>query len=97
MAKKAIKQSRLDQYRAIVESYGKRMEDCTILAFEFETEAGPGILHYELMYPLRPVYSIFDNIGNIAQIVVPKDAENERMLVALAESCGGEKISPILN
>lgn len=96
MAKKSSKMTRGDQYRSILESYGKRLEDCKVLAFAFETESGPEIFHYELMYPLRPVYHLFDCFGKIAQIVVPKDLANEEMAVQLAESCGGEKTTPNL-
>ena len=96
MAKKSNKATRGDQYRSILESYGKRLEDCKVLAFAFETESGPEIFHYELMYPLRPVYHLFDCFGKIAQIVVPKDPENEEMAVLLAESCGGEITTPNL-
>lgn len=94
--KKAQKPNRKEQYRSILESYGKRLEDCKVLAFAFETESGPEIFHYELMYPLRPVCHLFDSFGKIAQIVVPKDPENEEMAVRLAESCGGEKTTPNL-
>lgn len=96
MAKKTGKTTRGDQYREILASYGKRLEDCKVLAFAFETESGPVIFHYELMYPLRPVYHLFDCSGNVAYIVVPKDPENERMCIQLAESCGGEKTTPNL-
>lgn len=94
--KKAQKPNRKEQYRSILESYGKRLEDCKVLAFAFETESGPEIFHYELTYPLRPVYHLFDSFGKIAQIVVPNDPENEEMAVQLAESCGGEKTTPNL-
>lgn len=96
MAKKSSKATRGDQYRSILESYGKRLEDCKVLAFAFETESGPEIFHYELMHPLRPVYHLFDCSGNVAYIVVPKDPENEEMAVQLAESCGGSKTTPNL-
>lgn len=96
MAKKSSKATRGDQYREILASYGKRLEDCKVLAFAFETESGPEIFHYELMYPLRPVYHLFDCFGKIAQIVVPNERENEEMAVQLAESCGGEKTTPNL-
>ena len=96
MAKKSSKLTRGDQYREILASYGKRLEDCKVLAFEFETEYGPELFHYELMYPLRPVYHLFDCFGKIAQIVVPNDPKNEEMAVQLAESCGGEKTTPNL-
>ncbi len=94
MAKKTL--PRKDQYREILAQYGKRLEDCRVLAFEFENEYGPEIFHYELMHPLRPVYHLFDCFGKIAQIVVPKDPENEAMAIQLAESCGGEKTTPNL-
>lgn len=96
MAKKSSKATRGDQYREILASYGKRLEDCKVLAFVFDGPGGPEIFHYELMYPLRPVYHLFDCFGNIAQIVVPNDTENEEMAVQLAESCGGEKTTPNL-
>lgn len=96
MAKKSSKATRGEQYRSILESYGKRMEDCKVLAFSFDTESGPEIFHYELMYPLRPIYHLFDCSGKIAQIVIPKDPENERMCIQLAESCGGTKTTPNL-
>ena len=96
MAKKTTKTTRRDQYREILASYGKRLEDCKVLAFAFDGPGGPQIFHYELMHPLRPVYHLFDCFGNIAQIVVPKDPENEEMAVQLAESCGGEKTTPNL-
>lgn len=96
MAKKSSKATRGDQYREILASYGKRLEDCKVLAFVFDGPGGPEIFHYELMYPLRPVYHLFDCFGNIAQIVVPNDPENEEMAVQLAESCGGEKTTPNL-
>jgi len=95
MAKKSSK-TRADQYRDALAEYGKDLADCKVLAFHFETEAGPALFHYELMHPLRPVYHLFDAVGNIAQVVIPKDPENERMCIMLAESCGGEKTTPNL-
>lgn len=91
-----IKTTLADQYRDILASEGKNFDDCKVVAFEFETASGPEIFHYELTYPLRPVYHIFDGYDNVAQIVIPKDAENERMLRQLAESCGGESVKPRL-
>ncbi len=95
MAKK-IKTTRREQYREILALYGKRMEDCKVLAFAFDGPGGPELFHYELMQPLRPVYHLFDCSGNVAYIVVPKDPENEEMAIQLAESCGGEKTTPNL-
>lgn len=94
MAKKL--KPRIEQYREILAGYGKDWADCHVLAFQFDGEYGPNTFHYELMYPLRPVYHLFDRIGNVAQIVVPRDAENDQMCRILAESCGGEEISPVL-
>ena len=97
MVKKSeSKASRGEQYRAILAEYGKRLEDCRVLAFAFDGPGGPALFHYELMHPLRPVYHLFDTVGNVAQIVVPNDPENERMCVQLAESCGGKKTTPKL-
>lgn len=96
MALGTSKPTRLEQYREIMAGYGKRMEDCKVLAFAFDSASGPEMFHYELMYPLRPVYHVFDCFGKIAQVIVPVDPENERMCIALAESCGGEKTTPNL-
>ena len=94
MAKKTSKTTRDEQYRAILEKEGIR--EYKVLAFVFEAESGPEYFHYQLMYPLRPVYHLFDCSGNVAYIVVPKDPENEEMAIQLAESCGGEKTTPNL-
>lgn len=94
MAKKTTKTTRDEQYRAILEKEGIR--EYKVLAFVFETESGPEYFHYQLMYPLRPVYHLFDCFGKIAQIVIPIDPENESMAIQLAESCGGEKTTPNL-
>jgi len=94
MAKNTGKATRGDQYAAIMEKEGVR--DYKVLAFEFDGPGGPEIFHYELMFPLRPVYHLFDCSGNVAYIVVPKDPENERMCIQLAESCGGSKTTPNL-
>ena len=95
MAKKT-KATREQAYLEILEKYGKSWDECKVLAFMFETEGGPEFFHYQLMYPLRPVYHLFDCSGNMAYVVVPKDPENERMCIQLAESCGGEKTKPNL-
>ena len=96
MAKKTGKTTRGDQYREILASYGKRLEDCKVLAFSFDGPGGPEIFHYELMAPLRPVYHLFDCYDNTAVVIVPNDPENERMCIQLAESCGGSKTNPNL-
>lgn len=44
----------------------------------------------------RPVYYLFDIMGEIAQVVVPMDEDNDRLIVRLAESCAGKKTTPIL-
>lgn len=94
MAKKTGKTTRGDQYRGIMAKEGIR--EYKVLAFIFDVPSGPELFHYELMYPLRPVYHLFDCSDNVAYIVVPKDPENERMCIQLAESCGGEKTTPNL-
>lgn len=95
MAKK-IKTTLSDQYREILAREGLNFDDCKVVAFEFGSESGVDIFHFELTYPLRPVYHIFDGWENVAQIVIPKNAENERMLEQLAESCGGSSVKPRL-
>lgn len=97
MAKKT-KSALAEQYREILAREGKDFDECKVLAFEFGSEWAVEIFHFELTYPLRPVYHIFDGWDNetehVAQLVIPKDAENERALIMLAESCGGEKTTP---
>lgn len=93
----AKKETRAEQYRRILACYEKRLEDCRVLAFEFVRETGPEVFHYEIMSPRRPVYYLFDYIGKVAQIVVPKyDKENEDFCIEIAASCGGIKITPDL-
>ena len=50
-------------YREIIEKEGRKWDDCKVLAFAFDGPGGPEIFHYELMYPLRPVYHLFDCSG----------------------------------
>lgn len=97
---KKIKTTLSDQYREILARDGMNFDDCKVVAFEFGSEWAVEIFHFELTYPLRPVYHIFDGWDNetehVAQLVIPKDAENERALIMLAESCGGIKRTPKL-
>lgn len=68
-----------------------------VLAFRFLSDYGPEYFHYELMLAdPRPVYYLFDIMGEIAQVVAPKDAGNDAIIIQLAESCGGKKITPNL-
>ena len=90
------KQTREQKYRELLAEFGKRLEDCKVLAFRFENEFGPEMLHYELMYPLRPVYHLFDSFGNTAIVIVPVDSENEKMCKQLADLCGGVPTTPDL-
>ena len=94
MAKKTSKTGRGEQYAAIMEKEGVR--EYKVLSFVFDGPGGPEIFHYELMAPLRPVYHLFDCYDNTAVVIVPNDPENERMCIQLAESCGGQKITPNL-
>ena len=48
------------------------------------------------MNPGRPVYHLFDAMGNVAIVIVPKDPENARKMALLAKLCGGEKTTPNL-
>lgn len=95
MAKKTSKTTREQMYREIIEKEGRKWDDCKVLAFMFEHSGGPEIFHYRLM-ALRPTYYLFSCSENTAYIIVPKDPENERMCIQLAESCGGTKTTPNL-
>ena len=92
----AKKETRESQYRAILERDGIRYEDCKVLAFAFETDGGPGIFHYKLMRTMYHVYYIFDCMGNIAQVVSPKNQDIEQKIISLAENVGGKKTTPKL-
>ena len=84
-----------DEYRAVMEKDGIR--EYKVLAFAFLSDTGPEYFHYELMLAdPRPDYYLFDIMGEIAQIVVPKDAENDAIIIQLAEYCGGKKTTPNL-
>lgn len=85
-----------EQYRGIVMNEGQEWKDCKVLAFLFPNERGPERFHYKLMFESRAKYYLFDCFCNVAQIVVPKGDENERMCIQLAESCDGEKTIPNL-
>lgn len=89
------KSTKGDEYRAIMEKDGIR--EYKVLAFAFLSDMGPEYFHYELMLAdPRPDYYLFDIMGEIAQVVAPKDAENDAIIIQLAESCGGKKITPNL-
>lgn len=95
MATKKV--SKAEQYREIMAASGRRLEDCKVLAFEFEKETGPEIFHFDLMDLDRPIYYLFDYFGRMAQIVVPRrDTENERKCIAKAEAAGGRTVFPVL-
>lgn len=97
MAKKEKKTAE-QQYREILESYGRRFEDCKVLAFEFEGKSGTQMFHLEIMNPFRehPVYHIFDGIENVAQIVIDNTDEDEKAAKQLARLCGGKPVKPNL-
>lgn len=87
--------NREQQYRAIMDKEGVR--EYKVLAFRFLSDYGPEYFHYELMLAdPRPVYYLFDIMGEIAQVVVPPDEDNDSLIVQLAESCAGKKTTPIL-
>ncbi|MBR2392874.1 MAG: hypothetical protein IKL37_00270 [Alphaproteobacteria bacterium] len=87
------KSTKGDEYRAVMEKDGIR--EYKVLAFAFLSDIGPEYFHYELMLAdPRPDYYLFDIMGEIAQIIVPKDSDNERLLIELAERCGGKKTTP---
>lgn len=87
--------NKADQYKAIMEKEGIR--EYKVLAFAFLSDTGPEYLHYEIMLAdPQPDYYLFDIMGEIAQVVAPKDDENDRVIIQLAERCGGKKITPNL-
>ena len=87
--------NKADQYKIIMEKDGIR--EYKVLAFAFLSDTGPEYFHYELMLAdPRPDYYLFDIMGEIAQVVAPKDDENDRVIIQLAESCGGKKTTPNL-
>lgn len=84
-----------EEYRAVMEKDGIR--EYKVLSFAFLSDTGPEYLHYELMLAdPQPDYYLFDIMGEIAQVVVPPDEDNDRLIVRLAESCAGKKTTPNL-
>ena len=73
------------------------VQDYKVLAFVFRSDSGPEFFHYEIMMAdPRPVYYLFDIMGEIAQIVVPNDEYNAALIQHLAEQSGGKKTTPNL-
>ena len=95
MAKKSSKATRGDQYRSILESYGKRLEDCKVLAFAFKCHAQAELFHYGLMTE-KPDYILFDCWERHANVIVPNDEQNAAVIIAIAAKNGGEKTTPNL-
>lgn len=92
---KRTKTNKAEEYRAIMEKEG--ITEYKVLAFAFLSDTGPEYLHYEIMLAdPRPDYYLFDIMGEIAQVVAPKDDENDHVIIQLAERCGGKKITPNL-
>ena len=89
------KTNKAEEYRAIMEKEG--ITEYKVLAFAFLSDTGPEYLHYEIMLAdPKPEYYLFDFMGEIAQILVPKDKENDRIIEELAALCGGQKTTPNL-
>lgn len=93
MAKKERKKTRKEQYAETLANYGVALEDCSVLAFEFGSDAGPRNFHFRLIEQAREIYHFVDCVGKVAQIVMPANSANEEMVVQIAESCGGERIT----
>lgn len=92
----AMKESRGDAYRQIMERAGYSYDECRVLAFRFEKDSGPEIFHYGLMNE-KPVYYLFDFMDDgIAQVIVPNDEQNAAKVIAIAEKEGGRKVTPNL-
>ena len=87
--------SRLEQYRAIMERYDTRLEDCKVLCFRFDYTRRAELFHYVLMAE-RPQYFIFDIQEKCATVVVPADEENAAKIASIAERLNGKKITPNL-
>lgn len=95
MAKKTSKMTRSDRYREILESYGKRLEDCEVLAFVFKYQMEIELFHFCLMAE-KPVYFLFDSFEKYAYVIAPQDEKNTAVISAIAAKNGGEKITPNL-
>lgn len=95
MAKKSNKATIGDQYREILASYGKRLEDCKILAFSFNCPEDTALFHYGLMSD-KPDYFFYDCTGTYAAVVSPKDEQNAAKIVSISERIGGRQTTPIL-
>ena len=95
MAKKSNKATRGDQYRSILASYGKWLEDCNVLAFVFKHQMEIELFHFCLMAE-KPVYFLFDSFEKYAYVIAPKDEKNTAKIVAIAMKQDGEMTTPNL-
>ena len=82
----------MDQYRAIMEKDGRRLEDCSVISFVFPDLRAPERFHFSLLMTVPgPEYYVFDCYDNIANVVVPKDEKTIALVEELAEKNGGKR------
>ena len=89
---KTAKQTKGEQYRAILESMGIR--EYRILAFVFSDQDAPERFHYKIMDPLPVNYYLFDCYDKTAVVIIPPCFEET--FVQLAKTLGGQQTMPNL-
>ena len=94
----AKKQSKEFEYRTILDRRGISYQNCQVLAFYFERAKGAETFHLNLMMDSRrPLYWLFDCVGNNGIVITSKDAENAAIISDIASRNGGVKTIPDLS
>lgn len=88
--KKNTQRTRSDQYREIIEKDGRKWDDCKVLSFVFKYQMQAELFHYGLMAE-KTRFFVFDCWEKYANVVAPKDEQNEAVIIAIAAKNGGEK------
>lgn len=87
--------TRREQYAEIMKRVGIAMEDCKIVAFGFSSESQMSRFHYLVMVAEGPYY-LYDQVCDVAQLIIPNKNGVEDEFVQLARECGGEPTNPKL-
>ena len=92
MAKKETKISLRQTFTNALSERDVKIEDCKVLAFQFDYETRVEMFHYDLM-ARKYDYYLFDCSGKTAYLIIPKEAD-ESIFVNVAVECKGKQIKP---
>lgn len=86
------------QYELILDSsYDAKLDDCSILEFEFPEMTGQNQFHYALMRECGGKYYIFDGLPFRAQVVFKTDGQVAERIKKIAAGLGGVEGVPWLD